>query len=216
MSEPGPDARRLGVLVSGRGSNLQALIDAVDAGRLDASIAVVISNVAAAPALARAERAGIETVVIPHTGWNSREAFDERLADALLARSVQVVCLAGFMRRLSPRFLECFTGPVLNVHPSLLPAFPGTAAAAQALAHGVKVAGCTVHLVSAELDAGPIVLQAAVPVLPDDTEETLAARILVEEHRLLPAAVARILDGGWRLDGRRFVAPPATGLRQQD
>jgi len=199
--------RRLGVLVSGRGSNLQALINAVDGGRLEASIAVVISNVSAAPALARAEKAGIETLVIPHTAWPSREAFDERLAAALNERGVQLVCLAGFMRRLSARFLECFTGPVLNVHPSLLPAFAGTDAPAQALAHGVKVAGCTVHLVTAELDGGPIVLQAAVPVFGDDTVETLAARILIEEHRLLPAAVGLVLDGRWRLDGRRFVEP---------
>jgi phosphoribosylglycinamide formyltransferase-1 len=206
MSDP---ARRIGVLVSGRGSNLQALVDAIDAGRLDATIAVVISNVDTAPALTRAARAGIETVVIPHTGWPSREAFDEHLAAALLERDVRLVCLAGFMRRLSRRFLERFPGPVLNVHPSLLPAFPGTDAPAQALAHGVKVAGCSVHLVTAELDGGPIVRQAAVPVFPDDSAETLAARILIEEHRLLPAAVGCILDGRWRLDGRRFVEMPA-------
>lgn len=209
MSEPAP-LRRIGVLVSGRGSNLQALINAIDGGRLDATIAVVIANVANAPALARAEKAGIETLVIPHTGWPSREAFDERLAAALGERQVRLVCLAGFMRRLSARFLECFTGPVLNVHPSLLPAFPGTDAPGQALAHGVKVAGCTVHLVTPELDGGPIVLQAAVPVFPDDSVETLAARILIEEHRLLPAAVGCVLDGRWRLDGRRFTETSAS------
>jgi phosphoribosylglycinamide formyltransferase-1 len=209
MSEPA-SARRIGVLVSGRGSNLQALINAIDGGRLDATIAVVVSNVADVPALTRAEKAGIETLVIPHTGWPSREAFDERLAAALVERQVRLVCLAGFMRRLSARFLECFTGPVLNVHPSLLPAFPGTDAPGQALAHGVKVAGCTVHLVTPELDGGPIVLQAAVPVFPDDSVETLAARILIEEHRLLPAAVACVLDGRWRLDGRRFTEIPVT------
>lgn len=209
MSEPAP-LRRIGVLVSGRGSNLQALINAIDGGRLDATIAVVIANVANAPALARAEKAGIETLVIPHTGWPSREAFDERLAAALVERQVRLVCLAGFMRRLSARFLECFTGPVLNVHPSLLPAFPGTDAPGQALAHGVKVAGCTVHLVTPELDGGPIVLQAAVPVFPDDSVETLAARILIEEHRLLPAAVGCVLDGRWRLDGRRFTETSAS------
>jgi phosphoribosylglycinamide formyltransferase-1 len=209
MSEPA-SARRIGVLVSGRGSNLQALINAIDGGRLDATIAVVVSNVADVPALTRAEKAGIATLVIPHTGWPSREAFDERLAAALVERQVRLVCLAGFMRRLSARFLECFTGPVLNVHPSLLPAFPGTDAPGQALAHGVKVAGCTVHLVTPELDGGPIVLQAAVPVFPDDSVETLAARILIEEHRLLPAAVACVLDGRWRLDGRRFTEIPVT------
>lgn len=209
MSEPAP-ARRIGVLVSGRGSNLQALINAIDGGRLDATVAVVISNVADAPALTRAKKAGIETLVIPHSGWPSREAFDERLAAALVDRQVRLVCLAGFMRRLSARFFECFTGPVLNVHPSLLPAFPGTDAPGQALAHGVKVAGCTVHLVTLELDGGPIVLQAAVPVFPDDSVESLAARILIEEHRLLPAAVACVLDGRWRLDGRRFTEIPVS------
>lgn len=198
-------ARRLGVLVSGRGSNLQALIDAIGRGELDATIAVVISNVPGAGALERAAAAGIETLVMPHRDWSSREAYDAALGQALVDRGVRLVCLAGFMRRLSARFLEVFPGPVLNVHPSLLPSFPGLDAPGQALAHGVKVAGCTVHLVTPELDAGPIVLQAAVPVEPRDTTESLAARILVEEHRLFPRAVARVLDGGWRLEGRRFV-----------
>jgi phosphoribosylglycinamide formyltransferase-1 len=205
MSDP---ARRIGVLVSGRGSNLQALIDAIEGGRLNAAIAVVISNVASAPAVARAAHAGIETLVVPHTSWPSREAFDEQLAATLVERDARLVCLAGFMRRLSPRCLERYPGPVLNVHPSLLPAFPGTDAPAQALAYGVKVAGCSVHLVTAELDGGPIVRQAAVPVLSGDSAETLAARILIEEHRLLPAAVDCILGGRWRLDGRRFVETP--------
>lgn len=200
-----PADRRIGVLVSGRGSNLQALIDAVRSGRVDATIAVVISNVPGAGALDRATAAGIETLVMPHRDWPSREAYDAALAAALDARGVCLVCLAGFMRRLSPVFLERFTGPVLNVHPSLLPAFPGLDGPGQAVAHGVKVAGCTVHLVTPELDAGPIVAQAAVSVLSGDTGESLAARILVEEHRLLPAAVARVLAGGWRLEGRRFV-----------
>lgn len=206
MSDDGREGpARIGVLVSGRGSNLQALIEAVNDRRLNAVIGVVISNVAGAPALGRAQSAGIEAVVISHKAWPSREAFDERLAEALVARGIAAVCLAGFMRRLSPRFLECFPGPVLNVHPSLLPAFPGVDAPGQAVAHGVKVAGCTVHLVTAELDAGPIVMQAAVPVLSGDSPEALAARILVEEHRLLPLAVARVLEGSWRVDGRRFV-----------
>lgn len=197
--------RRVGVLVSGRGSNLQALIDATGRGALDAAIVLVISNVADAPALERASAAGIETVVVPHTGWPSREAYDEALAALLRARQVDVVCLAGFMRRLSARFLEVFAGPVLNVHPSLLPAFPGLDAPGQALAHGVKVAGCTVHFVTAELDAGPIVAQAAVPVMRGDTSDSLAARILVEEHRLLPLALGRVLAPGWSLEGRRFI-----------
>lgn len=200
-------ARPIGVLVSGRGSNLQALIDAVRSGRLRASIAVVISNVPGAAALDRAAAAGVDTLVMPHRDWPSREAYDAALAAALNARGVRLVCLAGFMRRLSAVFLEQFTGPVLNVHPSLLPAFPGLDGPGQAVAHGVKVAGCTVHLVTPELDAGPIVAQAAVPVVPGDTGETLAARILVEEHRLLPEAAGRVLAGGWRLEGRRFIEP---------
>lgn len=204
MSDP---ARRLGVLVSGRGSNLQALIDAIGRGELDATIAIVVSNVPDAGALARAAAAGIETLVMPHRDWPSREAYDTALAQVLLARGVRLVCLAGFMRRLSSRFLEEFPGPVLNVHPSLLPAFPGIDGPGQALAHGVKVAGCTVHLVTPELDAGPIVLQAAVPVEPGDSVHALAARILEQEHRLLPRAVGLVLDGGWRLEGRRFVTP---------
>jgi phosphoribosylglycinamide formyltransferase 1 len=196
--------RRIGVLVSGRGSNLQALIDAVGRGELKAVIAVVISNVPAVAALDRAAAAGIETLVMPHRDWPSREAYDEALATALRDRGAELVCLAGFMRRLSARFLEVFDGPVLNVHPSLLPAFPGLDGPGQALEHGAKVAGCTVHLVTPELDAGPIVAQATVPVLPADTHDTLAARILVEEHRLFPWAVGRVLEGGWRIEGRRF------------
>ncbi|MEZ5418984.1 MAG: phosphoribosylglycinamide formyltransferase [Vicinamibacterales bacterium] len=198
-------ARRIGVLVSGRGSNLQALIDATRDGRLAATIAVVISNVSGAGALERAVAAGLETVVMPHRDWSSRADYDAALAAALNSRQVRLVCLAGFMRRLSPTFFERFTHPVLNVHPSLLPAFPGLDGPGQALSHGVKVAGCTVHLVTPELDAGPIVAQAAVPVLAGDTGETLAARILPEEHRLLPAAAALVLAGRWHLDGRRFV-----------
>jgi phosphoribosylglycinamide formyltransferase 1 len=205
MPEAGASRRRIGVLVSGRGSNLQALIDAIGRGELRATIAVVISNVPDVAALDRAAAAGIETRVLPHRGWPSREAYDEALAAALRETDAELVCLAGFMRRLSARFLEAFDGPVLNVHPSLLPAFPGLDGPGQALAHGVKVAGCTVHLVTPELDAGPIVAQAAVPVLPSDTHDTLAARILVEEHRLFPWAVGRVLDGGWRIDGRRFL-----------
>lgn len=205
MPERRLTGRRLGVLVSGRGSNLQALIDAIGRGDLDATIGLVISNVAGVGALDRASAAGIETLVVPHAGWPSREAYDEAVAQALRGRDVDLVCLAGFMRRLSARFLEVFDGPVLNVHPSLLPAFPGLDAPGQAVAHGVKVAGCTVHLVTPELDAGPIVAQAVVPVLESDTGATLAARILVEEHRLFPAAVARILAGRWRVDGRRFL-----------
>jgi phosphoribosylglycinamide formyltransferase-1 len=209
--------RRLGILVSGRGSNLQAIIAAVAAGRLDADIAVVISNNADARGLARAREGGIETVVLDHRPFPSREAYDDALAGVLEARGVGLVCLAGFMRLLSPAFVERFRWAVLNIHPSLLPAFRGLEAQRQALEHGVKISGCTVHFVTADLDAGPIVLQAAVPVKNDDTEETLAARILVEEHRIYPEAIGIVLAGGWRIEGRRFVpgasAPLVTTAR---
>jgi len=198
-------SRRLGVLISGRGSNLQAIIDAIRDGRLSATIAVVISNRAEAAGLLRARDAGIETLVMDHRAYPSREDYDRSLARELRSRDVGLVCLAGFMRLLSAEFIAAYPNAVLNIHPALLPAFPGLHAQRQALAHGVKVSGATVHLVDAELDAGPIVLQAAVPVRDDDTEETLAARILVEEHRLYPAAIQVVLDGAWRIDGRRFV-----------
>ena len=198
-------SRRLGVLISGRGSNLQALIDAIGDGRLDASIDVVISNVAGAGGLDRAREAGIETAVIDHRGWPSRDDYDRALVEELLAREVDLVCLAGFMRRIGPVFIAAFPNRIVNIHPSLLPSFPGLHAQRQALAHGVKVSGVTVHLVTAELDAGPIIAQRAVPLLENDTEDTLAARILVEEHQAYPEAVQRLLDGGWAVDGRRFV-----------
>jgi phosphoribosylglycinamide formyltransferase-1 len=197
---------RLGVLISGRGTNLQAIIDAASDGRLDARIAVVISNRAEAAGLARAAAAGIETLVLDHRGRPSRDEFDRAVAAALRDRGVSLVCLAGFMRLVGAPLLEAFPNAILNIHPSLLPAFPGLDAQRQALEHGVKVSGATVHLVNGELDAGPIVLQATVPVRDDDTVETLSARILVEEHRLYPEAIRRVLAGGWRIEGRRFVA----------
>jgi phosphoribosylglycinamide formyltransferase-1 len=202
----------LGVLISGRGSNLQSIIDAIADGSLRARIGVVISNRADAYGLERARRAGIETTVLSHREFASREQYDARLAQELKGRGVELVCLAGFMRLVGAPLLEAFPEAVLNIHPSLLPAFPGLNAQQQALAHGVKITGATVHLVTAELDGGPIVLQAAVPVEEGDTVETLSARILVEEHRIYPAAIARVLEGGWRLDGRRFVTgTPAHG-----
>ena len=197
---------KIGVLISGRGSNLQALIDAVSDGRLAASIAVVISNRAGAAGLDRARRAGIETLVLNHLDFDSRDAFDTAVADALMSFGVRLVCLAGFMRLIGQRLLDAFPQAILNIHPSLLPSFPGVDAQAQALQHGVKVSGVTVHLVTGELDGGPIVLQAAVPVRDDDTPHALAERILVEEHRLYPEAVRLVLSGAWRLDGRRFIA----------
>lgn len=195
----------LGILISGRGSNLSAIIEAIGDGRLAASIAVVISNRPEAPGLAHAREAGIETLVLDHRAYGSRADYDRALAAALGERGVGLVCLAGFMRLLGPAFVDAFPNAILNVHPSLLPAFPGAHAQRQAIEHGVTIAGCTVHIVTAELDAGPIVAQAAVEVSPDDTVETLSARILVEEHRTYPPAIARILAGGWQIDGRRFV-----------
>jgi phosphoribosylglycinamide formyltransferase-1 len=201
----GAGARRLAVLISGRGSNLQAIVEAIVARRLDAAIAVVISNRADAAGLEKAREAGLDTDVLDHRHFASREAFDAALAGTLQARGVSLVCLAGFMRLLGPRFVQAFPHAILNIHPSLLPAFPGLDAQRQALEHGVKVTGATVHLVTTELDAGPIVLQAPVPVREDDTVETLSARILVEEHRLYPEAIGIVLEGGWRIEGRRFV-----------
>ena len=195
----------LGVLVSGRGSNLQAIIDAVADGRVPARIGVVISNRPAVFALERAARAGIPTAVIEHRGWPSRAEFEQALLARLAEAGVSVICLAGFMRILSPAFLAGAPGPVLNVHPSLLPAFPGVDAQRQAWEHGVRVAGATVHLVTPELDAGPIVVQATVPVVADDTPDSLAARILVEEHRIYPEAIAAVARPGWRVEGRRFI-----------
>lgn len=203
-------ARTVGVLISGRGSNLQALIDAIAEGRLRATIGVVISNRAGAAGLERARAAGIRAAVIDHREFAARDAFERAVVAELRAAGVRVVCLAGFMRLVGATLLDAFPDAVLNIHPSLLPSFPGVDAQKQALQHGVKISGATVHLVNAELDNGPIVLQAAVPVRADDTAETLAARILIEEHRLYPEAVRTILDGGWAVDGRRFVtAPPA-------
>jgi phosphoribosylglycinamide formyltransferase-1 len=195
----------LGVLISGRGTNLQAIIDAIRDGRLKARIAVVISNRAGVPGLERAHAAGIETVVLSHRDYSSRDAYDRAIAAELQRRGVRLVCLAGFMRMLGPSFCEAFPDAVLNVHPSLLPAFPGAEAQWQAVTHGVKVSGVTVHFVTPELDAGPIIAQAAVPVKDDDTPETLADRILVEEHKLYPEAIALVLAGRWRIDGRRVL-----------
>lgn len=201
---PDPINRRVGVLVSGRGSNLQALIDAIEERRLDASIAVVISNIEHAGGLDRARAAGIEAVYIDQRGWPSRDDYDREVARQLKARNVVLVCLAGFMRRIGAPLIDAYPQAILNIHPSLLPAFPGVDAQRQALQHGVKISGVTVHLVTLELDAGPIVVQRSVPVLDDDTVEALAARILVEEHRAYPEAVQIVLDGRWKLEGRRF------------
>jgi phosphoribosylglycinamide formyltransferase 1 len=195
----------LGILISGRGSNLQAIIDAIADGRVNARIAVVISNRAEAAGVARARAAGIKTVVLDHRAHRTRAEYDRALAAELQACNIDLVCLAGFMRVLGSDFLSAFPNAVVNVHPSLLPAFPGVDAQRQALAHGVKVTGATVHLVTGELDGGPIVLQTAVPVRDDDTVESLSDRILVEEHRIYPEAIRMILERDWHLEGRRFV-----------
>jgi len=196
--------KRLGVLLSGRGSNLQALIDAARRRELGGEIAVVVSNVATAPGLERARQAGIPAVFRDHRGMR-REAYDAEIVEILGAHQVDLVCLAGFMRLLSPVFVRAFPGRIINIHPALLPAFPGLDAQRQAWEHGAKVTGATVHLVDEGLDSGPIVAQEAVPVLSGDTPERLAARILEAEHRLYPRAVRLLLEGRCRVEGRRVI-----------
>ena len=193
---------KVGVLLSGRGSNLQALIDAQREGTLGGEIALVVSNVDGAPGLEKARAAGIPAECCPHQG-RPREDHDRDLLGLLEGHGVDLVCLAGYMRLLSPVLLEAYAGRILNVHPSLLPAFPGRDAQRQAWDHGVKVSGATVHLVEAALDAGPILLQEAVSVREGDTVERLSARILEAEHRLYPRAVRIVLGGRYRLEGRR-------------
>jgi phosphoribosylglycinamide formyltransferase-1 len=196
--------KKVGVLVSGRGSNLQALIDAARRGELGGEIAVVVSNVESAPALERAREAGISAVFRDHRR-KKREDFDAEIVEILRAHQVDLVCLAGFMRLLSPAFVRAFPGRIVNIHPALLPAFPGLEAQRQAWEHGAKVSGATVHLVDEGLDSGPIVAQEAVPVVSSDTPEMLAARILEAEHRLYPRAVRLLLEGRCRLEGRRVI-----------
>lgn len=196
--------KQVGVLVSGRGSNLQALLDAQRSSLLGGVIGVVISNVESAPALDRARAAGVPALFLDHRG-RPREAFDAELASVLRSHGVDLVCLAGYLRLLSAAFVRGFAGRVVNVHPSLLPAFPGLEAQRQAIEHGVKVSGATVHLVDEGLDSGPIVLQEAVAVAEDDSPEALAARILEAEHRIYPRAVRILLDGRYRIQGRRVI-----------
>ncbi len=196
--------KKIGILISGRGSNMLALIEATERGELEAEVAVVISNVEGAPGVQKAREHGVETLVISHVGL-SREEHERRLVAELKRRGVELVCLAGYMRLLSPYFLSEFPGRVLNIHPSLLPAFPGLEAQRQALEYGVKFSGCTVHFVDEQMDHGPIIAQAVVPVYDDDTVETLSARILAEEHRLYVRAVALVLSGNYRIEGRRVL-----------
>ena len=198
----------VGVLASGRGSNLQAILDACARPGFPAAVRVVVSDRERAAALDRARAAGVEALWIDPKGFDDREAFDRALAAALEARGVGLVCHAGYMRILSPAYVRTFAGRALNVHPSLLPAFPGLHAQRQALEHGAKVSGATIHFVDEGMDTGPIVLHAAVPVEPGDTEETLAARILVEEHRLYPEAIRLFAEGRLTIQGRRVQVRP--------
>ncbi|MGH9662386.1 MAG: phosphoribosylglycinamide formyltransferase [Bryobacteraceae bacterium] len=195
---------RLGILLSGRGSNFEAIADRVASGALNAEIAVVVSNRAEAPGLDIARQRGFTAVCLPSKGLD-REVYDRQLSGELAQHRVDLVCLAGFMRLLSGWFVRQFPMRILNIHPSLLPSFPGLDAQRQALDHGVKLSGCTVHFVDERLDSGPIILQAAVPVLDGDTAESLSARILREEHRIYSEAIAIVLAGAWRIEGRRVV-----------
>jgi phosphoribosylglycinamide formyltransferase-1 len=198
-------AKRIGVLLSGRGSNFEALADSVGSGRLPgAEIAVVVSNREGAPGIEKAKERGIAARVIPSKGLE-REVYDRKVVAVLQEFKVDLVCLAGYMRLLSPFFVASFPNRILNIHPSLLPSFPGLESQRQALEYGVKFAGCTVHFVDENLDAGPIVLQATVPVLDDDTEEKLSSRILAEEHRIYTEAVRIVLEGKYKIVGRRVV-----------
>jgi phosphoribosylglycinamide formyltransferase-1 len=216
---------RLGVLASGGGTNLQALLDACAARRIDAEVALVLSNLQGAGALERATRAGVPVACLPSKGVTDRAAYDAAVVERLVSAGVELVCLAGYMRLVTPGFLQAF-GPsprsrgcprVVNIHPALLPAFPGLHGPRQALTAGVRVAGCTVHFVDEGTDTGPIIAQAAVPVLDGDTEEALAARILEQEHRLYPQAIQWIAEGRLWLDGRRVrldgASAPAERLR---
>jgi phosphoribosylglycinamide formyltransferase-1 len=196
--------KRLGILISGRGSNLEAISNQIEDGELDAEIAVVISSRPDARGLEAARARGLVTASIPSKGMD-REAYDLLLLQELQSQQVDLICLAGFMRLLSAGFIRQFPNRILNIHPSLLPAFPGLDAQHQALAYGVKITGCTVHFVDEELDAGPIVIQAGVPVLADDHVETLSARILKEEHRIYPEALRIVLSGRFRIEGRRVI-----------
>jgi len=196
--------KKLAVLISGGGSNLQAIIDCCKQPDYPAEIVCVISNKASAYGLERAKNAGIETVVIDHKQYHDRAAFDQAMHERIVAYGAELVCLAGFMRLITPWFIEQWHNRLINIHPSLLPSFKGLHGPRQALEAGVTIAGCTVHFVREAMDDGPIIIQAAVPVLPDDTEESLAARILVEEHRIYPAAIAMIAGGELVIDGDRI------------
>ena len=195
----------IAVSISGGGTNLQAIIDAIEAEQLDARIEIVLSNRADAYGLMRARNHGIPTEVLDHKKFASREAFDETVIEILRSRGVDLVVLAGFMRLLSPVFVKAYSNRIMNIHPALLPAFPGLHVQKRAVEHGVRFSGCTVHFVNEECDEGPIIIQAVVPVFPDDTEESLAARILKQEHRIFPRAIQLYSEGRLRVEGRRVL-----------
>jgi phosphoribosylglycinamide formyltransferase-1 len=197
----------LAILLSGRGSNFLAIHAAIERGEVPAEIVLVVSNVADAPGLAKARELGLPALAIPHQGL-PRRVHEEKVVAALREAGAEWICLAGYMRLLSPAFVQAFPRRIVNIHPSLLPAFPGLDAQDQALAHGVKVSGCTVHLVDEGLDSGPIVVQRTVPVLDGDTPATLSARILEQEHRAYPEALRRLLTEPWRVEGRRLLFDP--------
>jgi len=201
MAKPVP----IGVLISGSGTNLQAIIDAIATKKLDANIAVVLSNKADAYGLARAQNQGIRTEVLDHKAFASREAYDQAVVDLLRGRGVELVVLAGFMRLLSPVFIKAYSNRIMNIHPALLPSFPGLHVQKKALDHGVRFTGCTVHFVNEDCDEGPIIIQAVVPVFPDESEEQLAARILKQEHRIYPRAIQLYAEGRLHVVGRRVL-----------
>ena len=201
--------RRLGVLISGRGSNLKAILDAIASGSLNAEVALVLSNRGKAKGLEIAKNVGVPTAVLSHRAFPDRETYDQAVVERLREHQVDVVCLAGFMRIVSPVLLNAFPHRVLNIHPSLLPAFTGLDAPCQALDYGVRIAGCTVHFVDETLDTGPVLLQAAIPVRDEDTHETLTERILTLEHRIYPRAIGMLLDGGICRQGRRVLLSEA-------
>jgi len=203
----------IGVLVSGSGTNLQAIIDAIEAKRLDAKIEVVLSNKTDAYGLVRAQNHGIPTEVLDHEQFSNREAYDQAVVDRLRARGVELVVLAGFMRLLSPVFVKAYSNRIMNIHPALLPSFPGLHVQKKALEHGVRFSGCTVHFVNEECDEGPIIIQAVVPVFPDDSEASLAARILNQEHRIYPRAIQLYAEDRLRVEGRRVLVD---GLAKDD
>ena len=201
MAKPVP----IGVLISGSGTNLQSIIDAIEAKKLDAKVEVVLSNKADAYGLARAQNHGIRTEVLDHKAFASREAYDQAVVDLLRGRGVELVVLAGFMRLLSPVFIKAYSNRIMNIHPALLPSFPGLHVQKKALDHGVRFAGCTVHFVNEDCDEGPIIIQAVVPVFPDESEEQLAARILKQEHRIYPRAIQLYAEGRLHVVGRRVL-----------